>query len=39
MFLQKESIGTSCTGKYTTRKIQTKLQWRIVHILTSDDIA
>ena len=30
------------TGKYTTRKIQTKLhpgpEWRIFHILTSEDI-
>jgi len=31
------------TGKYTTRKVHTKphsgLEWRIFHILTSEDIA
>ena len=31
------------SGKYTTRKIYTKLrpglEWRILHILTSEDIA
>ena len=43
MSLQRVRMTRRCfTGKYTTRKIHTKLhpgpEWRIFHILTTEDI-
>ena len=43
MSLQRVRMTRPCfTGKYTTRKINTKLhpgpEWRIFHILTTEDI-
>jgi len=41
-FLLYRHECTCFTGKYTTRKIHTKphpgLEWRVFHILTSEDI-